>query len=151
MIDEQIRCPKCHSTEIHVDKRGFKAGRAIAGGLLTGNVLAAAAAGGIGMNNIELTCLKCGHKFKAGDAYSTTSIEQDTATHEFEQYVSEEREQTSMYRCDCGKESCLPVSHPICPKCGRKLDENHKFVPEVKNGCLGFMIIPIIVTIMFLL
>ena len=144
--DEPIRCPKCHSTQINVDKRGFKAGRAIAGGILTGNVLVAAAAGGVGMNNIELTCLKCCHKFKPVEAYSTSSIEQDQEMAAFDKLVVDEREQTAMYRCDCGKESCLPVSRPICPKCGRKLGDTNKFVPESpKNGCLSLILIPVII------
>lgn len=149
MSDEQIRCPKCHSSQIHVDKRGFKTGRAIAGGMVTGNILVAAAAGGIGMNDIELTCLKCGHKFKPGEAYSTSSIEQDQNMVAFEKLVVNEREQTAMYRCDCGKESCLPVNRPICPKCGRKLNDTNKFVPESpKNGCLGMILIPVIIIAM---
>lgn len=53
--------------QVHVHERGFKTSRAIAGGLLTGNILVAAAAGGIRKNNIELVCLKCGHKFKIKD------------------------------------------------------------------------------------
>lgn len=145
MNDEPIRCPKCHSTQIHIAKRGFKMGRAITGGMITGNVLSAIIAGGIGMNNIELTCLKCGNKFKAGDAYSTTSATHDRKVHEFEQHVAKEREQTAMYKCVCGKESCLPVSAAICPKCGRKLNDNNKFTPKYeRNGCMGVVALLII-------
>lgn len=152
MNDEPIRCPKCHSTQIHVDKRGFSTGKAIAGGMLTGNVLIAAAAGSIGMNKIELTCLKCGHKFKASEAYSTTSVQHDRAAHEFEQHVIKEKEITSIYKCDCGKESCLPTSMPICPKCGRRLtDKNKTIIDYNKKGCLGILIIPIIITLIILL
>lgn len=148
MSEEPIRCPKCHSTQIHIDKRGFKTGRAIAGGMITGNVLVAAAAGGVGMNNIELTCLKCGNKFKAGEAYTETSVEHDRRIAEFESHVTTEREKTAMYRCDCGKESCLPISRPICPKCGRRLNENNLFSyqSEQKNKWNGFVI-----TIVFLI
>lgn len=152
MSDEPIRCPKCHSTQIHVDKRGFKTGRAIAGGMVTGNILVAAAAGSIGMNNIELTCLKCGNKFKASEAYSTTSVEHDRKVAEFEKHVIQERTQTAMYKCACGKESCLPIDRPICPKCGRRLDNSNKINPvQTTKGCLGLLIIPIIIATLLLL
>lgn len=40
MNDEHIKCPKCDSMQKHVYERDFKTGRtAIAGGLLTGNIL----------------------------------------------------------------------------------------------------------------
>lgn len=160
MSDEVIRCPKCHSTQIHVDKRGFKTGRAIAGGMITGNILVAAAAGGIGMNNIELTCLKCGHKFKAGEAYTTTSVEHDRRMAEFESHVTVEREKTAMYQCDCGKESCLPVDSPICPRCGRRLNSSH-LVTSIKNdtdiqndiskGCVTPIIFVLVIAFILLL
>lgn len=151
MNDEPIKCPKCHSTQIHVDKRGFKAGRAIAGGLITGNILAAAAAGGVGMNNIELTCLKCGHKFKPGEGVITShqSVPSQQDVKEFESHVikPDEVEKTQMYRCDCGKESCLPVNLPICPKCGRRLNDKHKFTPTSKgNGCASAILLLILVS-----
>ena len=56
-------CPKCGSKNIYIDKKGGSTGKAIAGGLLTGNIFVAAAAGGIGANKIILTCLDCGKKF----------------------------------------------------------------------------------------
>jgi len=48
-------CPKCKSTSLSAEKRGFKLGRA----------LLFAPAGFIGRKKIELHCLKCGNKFKA--------------------------------------------------------------------------------------
>lgn len=138
MSNETIRCPKCNSSELHVDKQGFKTGRALAGGLITGNILASLAAGGIGMNKIQITCLKCGYKFNAGEAYSTTSIANDRNLAEFEKHVIKEKEETAMYLCNCGKESCLPISHPVCPKCGRRLSQSQQFVPQLqeRKGCL---------------
>lgn len=63
--DVQIRCPKCHSTQIAPMKRGFKLGRAVVGGVIGGGVLGGAIIGGIGANKVELVCLKCGRKFRA--------------------------------------------------------------------------------------
>lgn len=58
-------CPKCGSTSLSANKKGFGAGKAAAGMFLTG-ALAGAVAGGIGANKVEITCLNCGHKFKPG-------------------------------------------------------------------------------------
>lgn len=56
-------CPKCGSTSLSANKKGFSAGKAAAGIFLTGG-LAGAVAGGIGANKVEVTCLNCGHKFR---------------------------------------------------------------------------------------
>lgn len=58
-------CPKCGSTSLSANKKGFSAGKATAGIFLTGG-LAGAVAGGIGANKVEVTCLNCGHKFHPG-------------------------------------------------------------------------------------
>ena len=61
MDDPVIYCPKCHSTNLHIDKKGFSGGKALAGVITFGMI--GALAGTIGSNNIEITCLNCGHKF----------------------------------------------------------------------------------------
>lgn len=48
--DEAVKCPKCGSTQVHAEKRGWSA--------MTGF---------IGSGKIVLTCLKCGNKFKPGE------------------------------------------------------------------------------------
>ena len=62
--DDEVRCPKCGSTSLSANKKGFGVGKALVGAALTGGV--GLLAGGIGMNKIEVTCLKCGKRFKAG-------------------------------------------------------------------------------------
>ena len=57
-------CPKCHSTALSANKKGFGVGKAAVGAALTGGI--GLLAGGIGANKIELTCMKCGHRFKPG-------------------------------------------------------------------------------------
>lgn len=152
-MNEAIKCPKCNSTQIYIDKRGFKTGRAIAGGLLTGNILVAAAAGGIGHDKIEMTCLKCGCKFKIGEGAEITprSIPQPQKIKGSEGRVirPEEAEKTQMYRCDCGKECCLPINLPICPKCGRRLNDDHKFTPEDKGSGCAPVILCLIISLIF--
>ncbi len=53
----QVTCPKCGSTQITAQKRGFSMGRALVGGVVGGF---------IGSKKIILTCLVCGHTFKPG-------------------------------------------------------------------------------------
>lgn len=64
--EEYICCPKCNSKELHSEQKGFSGGKALAGALLTGGI--GILAGTIGSKNIDVTCLKCANKFKAGEA-----------------------------------------------------------------------------------
>lgn len=58
-----VCCPKCGSTSLSANKKGFSVGKAVAGAAFTPiGVLA----GGIGSNKIQITCLNCGYKFKPG-------------------------------------------------------------------------------------
>ena len=58
------RCPKCGSTSITANKKGFSATKGVLG--LAVSPLAGAIAGGAGRNKVMCTCLKCGHQWKAG-------------------------------------------------------------------------------------
>lgn len=144
--EELIKCPKCASSQIHIDKRGFKTGRGIVGGLLTGNIIVAAAAGGIGMNKIELTCLKCGHRFKIGEHLTTTSCESLP-----EGVNINERKIFTEYNHKC------PLCNKIyngdlrsCPKCGRyfldKDKTNESILKQNKRGCASMILIFIILS-----
>ena len=60
----QVYCPKCLSTSISANQKGFGFGRAAIGaavGLDVGLI-----AGGIGSKKVICTCLKCGYQWKAG-------------------------------------------------------------------------------------
>jgi hypothetical protein len=50
LSENEVKCPKCGSTQIHAEKRGWS--------FLTGM---------IGSGNIVLTCLNCNNKFKPGE------------------------------------------------------------------------------------
>ena len=59
-----VKCPKCGSENLSIDKQGFGVGKAVIGGLLMGGI--GIAAGGIGAKKIRITCLKCGNQFMSG-------------------------------------------------------------------------------------
>ena len=60
-----IKCPKCSSTQITSNKKGFSGGKAIGGAILTGGV--GLLFGLHGSNDVKITCLACGHQFKPGE------------------------------------------------------------------------------------
>jgi len=57
-------CPRCLSTSITANKKGYGLGKGVAGVIIAGPV--GLLAGGIGRNKVQCTCLKCGYKFKTG-------------------------------------------------------------------------------------
>lgn len=61
MDEEVIKCPRCGSEMVEGGKKGFGVGKAIVGGVLTGGI--GLAAGLIGRNKLQYTCLKCGYKW----------------------------------------------------------------------------------------
>lgn len=64
MEEDKVHCPECNSTQITADKKGYHAGKAIAGVILTGGV--GLLAGFHGSKKLVLYCMACGHKFKPG-------------------------------------------------------------------------------------
>lgn len=55
-------CPKCGSTSLTANKKGFGIGKAAVGVMTFG--MYGAIAGGIGSNKVIVTCLNCGYKWK---------------------------------------------------------------------------------------
>lgn len=56
-------CPKCGSTSISANKKGFGVGKAAIGVAITGGLIGAVA-GNIGAKKVWVTCLNCGHRWK---------------------------------------------------------------------------------------
>lgn len=62
----RVCCPRCGSTQISANQRGFSATNAIIGAAAIGTV--GLAAGVIGSKKVTVTCLNCGYQWKAGKA-----------------------------------------------------------------------------------
>lgn len=58
---DEIRCPKCGSTQLTANKKGFGLGKALIGGVIFGGV--GLLGGFLGSNKIKITCLNCGHSW----------------------------------------------------------------------------------------
>lgn len=59
-----VCCPKCGSTQISANKKGFGVGKAVVGAAVAGPI--GLTVGNIGSNKVIVTCLKCGHRWQAG-------------------------------------------------------------------------------------
>ncbi|MGL4519556.1 MAG: hypothetical protein ACRCUJ_07770 [Phocaeicola sp.] len=62
----RLLCPKCLSKELHTEHKGFSGAKALGGVVLAGGI--GLLAGTIGSSDVQITCLECGNKFKAGEA-----------------------------------------------------------------------------------
>jgi hypothetical protein len=60
-MEDQVKCPKCNSTQITANKKGYSVGKAAAGVILTGGI--GLVAGAIGSGAVKITCLSCGHSW----------------------------------------------------------------------------------------
>lgn len=62
-VDNTLRCPKCGSTNLYTDKKGFGIGKAVVGTAVTG-IVGGVLIGGMGRKKLEHTCIDCNHRFK---------------------------------------------------------------------------------------
>lgn len=60
--DEMMKCPRCGSTSLSGNKKGYGIGKGIVGAALFGPL--GLVAGNMGSDKVIVTCMKCGHKFK---------------------------------------------------------------------------------------
>ncbi len=60
-----VKCPRCGSTQISADKKGFGIGKAVVGAAIAGPI--GLVGGNIGAKKVRITCLKCGNQWMAGN------------------------------------------------------------------------------------
>lgn len=67
--EDKLYCPFCGSSQLTATKKGFGAGKAVAGAVLAGGV--GLLAGFIGSGNVKIICLNCGCQWKPGQLKTT--------------------------------------------------------------------------------
>ena len=60
--DKMMKCPRCGSTSLSGNKKGYGIGKGVVGAAILGPL--GLIAGNIGSGKVIITCMKCGHKFK---------------------------------------------------------------------------------------
>ena len=63
--EDKLYCPHCGSSQLVANKKGFGAGKAVTGAILTGGI--GLLAGFIGSGDVKVTCLKCGKQWNPGE------------------------------------------------------------------------------------
>ena len=61
MTEAKTKCPKCGSTNIHIDRQGYDYGGGCCGAICLGPL--GLLCGGIGSKRLKGHCLSCGKKF----------------------------------------------------------------------------------------
>lgn len=60
--DKMMKCPRCGSTSLSGNKKGYGIGKGIVGAAILGPL--GLVAENIGSGKVVITCMKCGHKFR---------------------------------------------------------------------------------------
>ena len=60
--DDMMKCPRCGSTSLAGNKKGYGVGKGVVGAAMFGPL--GLMAGNIGSKKVIVTCMKCGYKFK---------------------------------------------------------------------------------------
>jgi RNA polymerase subunit RPABC4/transcription elongation factor Spt4/ribosomal protein L7/L12 len=134
--DDCLYCPKCHSKNLHTQHKGFSGGKAFAGAVLTGGI--GLLAGTIGSKNVQITCLKCGNKFKAGEALKKSDIDRIERS---KRQIS--RENTLALAADKDITELINSGNKVAAselykeRKGVSLEEANKYVNELERAIKG--------------
>ena len=72
---DEVRCSRCHSSNVRTGKKGFGLGKAAVGGLILGPV--GLLGGFIGNNKLKFTCNSCGHSWSPSETdFSDWAVQQ---------------------------------------------------------------------------
>ncbi len=139
--EEYLCCPKCGSRELHSDKKGFSGGKALAGAVLTGGI--GLLAGTIGSKDVQITCLKCGKQFKAGEARICKPVEANIDD-ELVKIIQEQGIVSAAmhYREKTGNDSTSSAGY--VSDLAKKHNIDLKTIP--KSGCAPVLLCALIIT-----
>lgn len=147
--DEYLCCPKCFSKDLHTQHKGFSGGKALTGALLTGGI--GLLAGTIGSKDLQISCMKCGNKFKAGEAKIVNLSSSNKSVNERVLDLlnqGKQNEAIDLYRIEKGVDrttafkEVLATINSLNPEEKKKLQTNY----NSNNGGCASVIILLIVT-----
>lgn len=95
MDEPVVHCPKCGSTQITANKKGFSGTKAVAGAVITGGI--GLLAGTIGSNKIKITCLNCGKVFAPGEGLKAGEITANEKDLKMKEYLAKNPPSTGCY------------------------------------------------------
>lgn len=81
--EDKLYCPHCGSSQLVANKKGFGAGKAVTGAILTGGI--GLLAGFIGSGNVKVTCLKCGKQWNPGELLTSPLTKEEKEKNEEDQ------------------------------------------------------------------
>ena len=154
--EEVLCCPKCSSQELHAEKSGFSGGKAVVGAALVGGV--GLLAGTIGSRDVKITCLKCGHQFKAGEA---RILKKGALARELDKKIiwllceNQTLEATELYKVstNCSIEEAYKhirylieteVPKHITEEQKEKMNKYYEELKANKGGCAGVLLVMIL-------
>ena len=81
--EDKLYCPHCGSSQLVANKKGFGAGKAVTGAILTGGI--GLLAGFIGSGDVKVTCLKCGKQWNPGELLTNPLTKEEKEKNEEDQ------------------------------------------------------------------
>lgn len=108
--EDKLYCPNCGSSQLVANKKGFGAGKALTGAVLTGGI--GLLAGFIGSGKVKVTCLKCGCKWNPGELL-TKEQKDEKENYVKEKIAKEQYEDNSII----AKTKCALFQNEMCIFC----------------------------------
>ena len=146
--EEKLFCPYCLSSMVQFNKKGFGAGKAVAGVLLTGGI--GALAGTLGMNKIHGRCAKCNKTFTAAEAVQSTQSDVD----DVKKYIVDNY--GKLYDSDIRSfmtsrlKNVKPIEALINIKSEKNITKSAKKTEGEKKAGIFFIVIMVILAIVFI-
>ncbi len=140
-----ITCPKCGSAQLFAGKKGFSGKKAVAGAIVTGGI--GVLAGTIGSNQVLLTCLACGHKFKAGEGNISHDVPISSSDpNELESFIIKKIQSDGLLKAIQAYKEFKGVGLEESKKMVDEIAERFNVKPAVKtnSGCAGIVLVVIL-------
>lgn len=132
----ETKCPMCGSTQLTANKKGYSLKKGVSGMALTGVI---GLLGGLfGSNDIIITCLACGNRFKPGSFSNDTPakvspVKSDDICNSNITHIKSEAPKAINQRLKCGSCGSLnDLGVMYCRTCGGKICYDN--VEIEKNG-----------------